>query len=135
MSLVLVEVPDVLPDENPVAFQDQQVLGVFVLCGRGEVETAGDQHRTVDDHDLVVGDGVLGVDQDRDAGVGKEGGGGVPGGGVALVQDGLDLHAAFPGIKQRLGDRLRGEGVRLNQDLLPGAVDLRHHRLCGAAPW
>ena len=66
-AVVVVEVE---PGEGFVAVEDQQVLGVGVLGGFGEVEAAGDEGSPVQDQDLVVGDGVVPVDPDRYAGVG-----------------------------------------------------------------
>ena len=41
----------------------QQVLGVALIGGFGEIERAGERGLAVDDHDFVVSDGVLGVDE------------------------------------------------------------------------
>ena len=44
-----------------------------MFLGRlGEVERASDDHIGVDHHDLVVGDGMLIIDQDWDSGMGEE---------------------------------------------------------------
>ena len=45
----------------------QEVFRVVLLGGFGEIESARHDRLVVDNHDLVVGDGVLGVDLRRDA--------------------------------------------------------------------
>ena len=134
-AVVVVEVE---PGEGFVAVEDQQVLGVGVLGGFGEVEAAGDEGSPVQDHDLVMGDGVAPVNPDRDAGVGEKGRRGIPGGGVAFVQERLDVDTAFMGVDQGLGDGGdggAGEAVRLDDDLRLGAPDLPHDGFGGAAWW
>ena len=108
---------------------DQQVLRVLLLGRLGEVERAGDYDRPVDDDDLVVGDGMPGVDVGRDAGVRQKGGRRVLLGLLALVEDCLDLHAAPVGLEQGLGDRGGGEGVGLDEDLGASPVDLPDDRV------
>ena len=63
VRLVRLEIPVVSVDQVRVALDDQQVLRVFRLGLMGEVEAAGDERGAVDEHDLVVGDGVVGVDE------------------------------------------------------------------------
>ena len=71
----------------------------------------------VDDHDLVVGDGVLGVDQRRDARVQQEVGREYFSVRWLLSRMTCDLHAPLVGIDQGLGDRGRGEAVGLDEDV------------------
>ena len=52
----------------------QQVLGIFLLRGLAEIEAPGDDGGFVDHHDLVMGDGVGGIDEGRDSLVGQKGG-------------------------------------------------------------
>lgn len=54
------------------AVDHQQILGVFLLRSLGEIETPSDDRGFVDHHDLVVGDGVSGIDEGGDALVGQE---------------------------------------------------------------
>jgi len=84
---------------------DQEVLRVLLLGGLCEIERAGDDDRTVDEDDLVVGNGVLFVDVGRDAGMRQKGRRRVPLGLLTLVEDRLDLYAAFVGLEERLRDR------------------------------
>ncbi len=65
----------------------QQILGVVLLGVLGKVEAAGDDRRPVDDHDLVVRDGVLGVDPHGDADVHQEVGFAVLLCPLALIED------------------------------------------------
>lgn len=53
---------------------DEEVLRVLLLGCLGEVERAGDDDRPVDKDDLVVGNGMLGIDVSRDAGIHQKGG-------------------------------------------------------------
>jgi hypothetical protein len=50
----------------------QEVFRVLLLRRLGEIEAPGKDRVAVDDHDLVVGDGVLGVDPHRNPGMGQE---------------------------------------------------------------
>lgn len=59
---MLAEVIEVLLHKRRVAPNDEHVLRVLLLRSFREIERAGDHHRLVDDHNLVMGDGVLGVD-------------------------------------------------------------------------
>ena len=65
---------------------DEQILGVFFLGGAGEVVGAGDDGRAVYHHYLVVGNGVLGVDERGNAGIGEERRGGISLAPLALVE-------------------------------------------------
>ena len=55
----------------------KQVLGIFLLRGLTEIETSGDDGGFIDHHDLVVGDGVGGIDEGWDSLVGQKCGRGV----------------------------------------------------------
>ena len=48
--------------------KDQQILGVAVFGGGGEIEAAGDDRAAVDQHDFVVSDLVLRIDECRNPG-------------------------------------------------------------------
>src|ERR1700730_17323647 len=62
MGLVVKEIIAIALDQVTVALEDQQVLGVFTLRLVGEVEAARYDHLLVNNHDLVMCDGVLGID-------------------------------------------------------------------------
>jgi len=124
MSSVLMEIPNVPVGKFLVPFDNQKVLGVFVLSCRREVKAAGNQCSSVNHDYLVVGVGMFVVDQDRYVGVGKERSCAVLGSCVRLVQDGLYLHAALPGVEKGLGNGLVCEAVSLNKDFLLGLADL-----------
>ena len=51
---------------------DHKVLGVLLLRRLGEIEGAGDDGVRIDDHDLVVSNGMGRVDEGDDAGMGNE---------------------------------------------------------------
>jgi hypothetical protein len=59
--LMLVEVCEVFLHQRIVTTDDEQVLGILLLCRLREVEGSGDHRRSVDNHDLVMGK-VLSVD-------------------------------------------------------------------------
>lgn len=128
---MLFVVPQILIHQWFVPLEHQQVFCI-PLCGFGEVEAARDQCCPIDDHDLVMSNGMFGIDQYRDTGVGKEGARRISRGGIALVQDSFDFDAALSGVDEGLGDRLAGEAVGLDQDLLFRFTDIRDHRLGGA---
>lgn len=118
-----------------VAFDDQQILCVLVLCCRRKVKTAGDQRGFVDDHYFVMCDSMLVVYQDRHAGVVKESGRRIIGSGVTFVQDYLNLHATLSCINQRFCYSLRRKGVCLDKYFLSGCLDLLNNSFSCAAIW
>ena len=86
------------------AADHQQVLGVAGFRCLREIEAAGYDRGPVDHHDLVVGNRVLGVDEGRNARVQHEIRRRILFASLALVQNDLNLDAAFVGIDQGLGD-------------------------------
>src|SRR5437879_766317 len=61
VASVLLEVAVKLPDQLGKTLEDEQVLGVLVLGLVREIETAGDDRRAIDHHNLVMCDGVVRV--------------------------------------------------------------------------
>lgn len=74
MPQMLFEVCEVFLHQRIVTTDDEQVLGILFFCGLREVERSGNDSRLVDDHDLVVRDGVLFVNVGGDTGITQEGG-------------------------------------------------------------
>lgn len=77
---------------------DEEILGVTLLSCLGKVERARNHDFIVDDHHLVVGNGMSGVDFRRNAGVDEEVGGRIFLRFLALVQQHLNfdsLRCAF----------------------------------------
>ena len=66
-----VPVLDVLFGQDGVV-DHQQILRVVLLRCFGEVEGTGEDYAVINDHDLVVGNRVLGVNERRDAAVLEE---------------------------------------------------------------
>src|SRR6266480_4092637 len=66
MMKMLLEILMIRGGQVGVILDDQEILRVALLGGLGEVEGAGEHSRAVEDHDLVVGDGVLVVDEHGD---------------------------------------------------------------------
>ncbi len=87
----------------------------------------------VDDHDLIMGDFVLGVDEHRNAVVGHEIGPRVLVGEIALVEDDLNRNTALVGIHQGFENILVGEAIGLDEDRLPGGIEGPHDGFGGAA--
>ena len=98
-----------------------------------EVEAAGDQRALVDDHDLVVGDGVVGVDMRRQPVLLDERQFGVSFLFLAAIQNDVDVHAPFLRVHKRLGDSLGSERIGEDEDFSSGFLDLADHGL-GASP-
>ena len=96
--------------------QHQEVVGVVLLSRRGEVERAGDDRLAVNDHHLVVRDGMNRVDAHRDPRMRQEVRFGIVLGALALIQDDLDRHPALLGLDERFGNRSRGKRVGLHKD-------------------
>jgi hypothetical protein len=75
---------------------DQEVLRIFLLGGFREIETPRDEGLAVDDDDLVMGNGMLGINLRGYALVGQEIGRGVFFGALALIED--DLYPDTPSV-------------------------------------
>jgi len=52
---------------------------------------------------------------------------------LAAVEDNVDVHAAFLGLDERLGNRLGREGIGEHEDFTAGALDLGNHGVRAAA--
>jgi hypothetical protein len=101
---MILEVIKVFPNQLPVSFKDQQVFRVFLFRCLGEVETSRYQRLPVDNHDFIVGNSVLVIDHDRNAGIVKESCRGVSFLPLAFVQNGLDPDPSFFCLQQSPGD-------------------------------
>ncbi len=112
---MLIPVSTILLRQILVADQ-QEVFGIPLFGRLGEIEAAGDHDLAVDHHDLVVGDGMGAVDQDRDSDIIEEICTAVLVGAIAFIQDCMDLYAALMSFQERLCDGSRGETVGLNKD-------------------
>lgn len=83
----------------------KQVFGVLFLGRLGEVKATRYHRGPVDNHKLVVGNSVLGVDQGRDASMGDEICRRVFLATLAIVQNHPNVNATLMGIYQGLGNR------------------------------
>lgn len=110
-------------------FDDQEVFSILLLSRPGEVKRPGDNRLSVDNHNLIVGDGMGRINIGRDANVSQEGGGGVFLGPLAFIHNGLNLYPPFMGSKEGLGYRLGSERIGLDQDFHLGSVDLPDNSL------
>src|SRR5262249_10859312 len=109
---VLVMVPKVVfvgVIEIGAATDDEQIFGVGLLGAFREIEAAGDDRLVIDEHHLVVGNGVGRVDQRGNARVGNEIGPGVLLGLLTLVENDIDGNAAVVSFDESVSDRHRGE--------------------------
>jgi len=85
--------PDSLTD-------DQEILGVTLLCCLGEVIGTGDNGNAIDYDDPIVGDSVLVINEGGYSRVCKEGRGGVLCGPLAFIGDSLYLYPSSKGRQQ-----------------------------------
>ena len=69
----------------------------FSSAALGEVEGPGYHRLPVNDHDLIVGDGMGRIDIGWDPDVGQEGGRSVLHGPLTLIQNGLNFDPPFMG--------------------------------------
>jgi hypothetical protein len=65
MVFMVLPILNIDPHQSFVS-NNQHILSIFLLGRFGEVEGAGDHHGPIDDHDLVVSDGMLGIDVGED---------------------------------------------------------------------
>ena len=103
------------------AAQYQQVLGVAGLGGVGEIKAARHHHLAVQDHDLIVRDGMRPIQSNGDA-CRVQQADHVPVGGVAFfIQQDLHLRPPLVGANQRLGNGVVREAIGLSLLLLTAA--------------
>ena len=95
----------------------KQVLGVVLFRRFREVEAAGDDRRLVDDHELVVSDGMSRVDVRGDGRMGGEVCGAILFLPLRPVKDDLNMHASLMRINKGRGDRRGSERISLDEDL------------------
>jgi hypothetical protein len=103
------------------------VLRVPLLGGLREVKTSCDNALPINNHDLVMSNGVGSIDRRRYALIRQEISRRVLVGAVIFIQKDLDLYAAFVSVKQRFGNRRRGEGIGLDQDRVLGVAQGLHN--------
>ena len=136
MLPVLLEVLLVGRHQLGLALDYQQVFRIVLLGRLREVEAPGDNRRLVDQDDLVVGDSVFVVDEDRDARVGDERGRGVLLRFLALVQDDPILMGSQKPPSRGVPDWPE-RGTPRGQHRPCPAARLRHRHplgLCGLGP-
>jgi hypothetical protein len=95
---------------------DQHVLGVLLLRRLGEIETPRDNGLAVENHHLIMRDGMFGINHRGHALVGQEVGRGVFLGPLAFVEDHLHRHTPLVAVEQCFGDRGGGEAVGLDKN-------------------
>src|SRR6266851_1164119 len=132
VRFVLREIRTIGFEQFGMAFDDEHVLGVFHLGLVREIEAAGDQNPAVDDHDLVVGDGVLGVDVWSQAVVDQVAELSVGFLLVAAVENDLDVYSSPLGFDEGVGNGFGGKRISLDQYLSAGSADFPNSRV-GAA--
>jgi len=115
-----------------------EVFCVLLLRRLGKIEAPRKDHVAVDNHDLVVCDGVLGIDPDRNSSVSQEGRRRIMSGAIAAVENNFHLDSAPIGVHERFGDGRGGKIIGLDQDALSRAGQCVHGlgsmRSCGVAP-
>jgi|SRR6516164_2020541 len=106
----------VLLDERRIA-NAHEVFSVLLLRCLGEIETSRKDRVAVDNHDLVVCDGVLGIDPDRNSGVSQEGCRRIMSGAIAAVENNFHLDPtpiADPHLRRKRSTR--GETIAWDQE-------------------
>jgi len=103
---------------------NEEVFRILFLRGLCKVEGAGYCRQSVDNDDLVVGDGMPVIDVRRDPHVREECGGGVFRGALALVEDGRNFDAPLAGLDERFRDGGGCEGICLDEYLRSRRGDL-----------
>jgi hypothetical protein len=88
-------------DQLRCVCDDQQVFGVHRLGSLGEIERVGNNRGGVNDHHLIVGDSVLGINAGRNTRIDQEGGSAVFVGLIRLLEDRLHAAAALGVSKAR----------------------------------
>src|SRR5437868_6262365 len=89
------------------------LLGFGAVGMVGEVVAAGDDDLLIDDDDLVMRDGVSGIDQRVQSLLEENLQVAVALDFVALVEEDLDVDAALLGVDQGEAERIGGEGIGL----------------------
>ncbi len=102
MAFVLFVVLNIRLNQLMVSFNYQQIFGILALGRRCKVKAARDQCRSVDYDHLVMSNGVLVINKDWYAGVGKKRRNAIFCCDVTLVQDRFDINASFLSVKQSL---------------------------------
>src|SRR5262249_29664599 len=111
-----------LRGDRGIVDQDQ-VLGIVLFGCLREIKAARYDRLPVNDHDFVVCNRVLGVDQHRHVCVFKKSRPRVTSARIALVQDDADIDTALPGINDGFCDWRRSETKRLNENLMLSRVE------------
>ena len=119
MAEVKTEILRIKRRQGRITAQNQQVLRVGLLRRLAEIEAARNYRTPIDDHHLVMGNGMLVVDVDRHPLIGKEIGFGVLLGALTFVQQDRHLHPAFRRGQHRLGNGRTGKTIGLHPKPLP----------------
>jgi len=83
---------------------DQQILSVLLLSSLGEVKWTGYYCFLIDDHDLIMRDGMFAVNVGWNASIRYKSGGGISFSFLALVKNSFYLYSSFEGISESLGN-------------------------------
>ena len=88
---------------------DKEILCIAILSGLCEIETPRDECRPVYNHDLVVSNGMLGINERLDSSMREKVGRRVFFGSLAFIEDDAHMHPSFLGKQQGLGNGVRSE--------------------------
>ncbi len=103
MGLVMKKVVAIAAKQFRIPLYNQEVFRVFPFGLVGEVETAGNQRLLVDNHDFVVGDGVVGIDEWAEALFEKDVHVGIFFDLIAAVEEDFYFDAPLFGVNQTVG--------------------------------
>jgi hypothetical protein len=104
----------VLLGERRIA-NGHEVFRVLLLGHLGEIEAPRKDRVAVDDHDLVVGNGVPGIDPHGNAGMVKESRRRIVRGAITAVENNFHLDPPPVSVHQCFGDRRGGKAIGLDQ--------------------
>ena len=134
VSGMLLPIPRVSPSQLLI-MGHKKVLSIVLLGSLGEIEATGNHGFAVNDHDLVVGDGMNGVYLDGYPIIEEEGGRGILGGPLAFIEDNPHLDSPLMGIHHGFGNWSRCERIDLNEDDGLGFVQLPDDGIGAASVW
>ena len=97
-------------------FDHQQVLRILFFRSSGKVKRPGNDRLPIQYHDLIMGNGMAGVNVCWNPDVGEECCPGIVILLLASVEDDLDFDPSLVGFEKGLGDGLGREGEGLDED-------------------
>ena len=114
---------------------DQQILCVLLLSSLGKIKAPCDNCFFIDDHDLVMRNGMFTVNVGWNASIRYKSGGGISFSPLAFIQNGFHPYSSFEGFSEGLGNWCRSEGIGLNKDFRFCSFYLIDDGFCATTIW